>query len=290
MDWSSLGLCGSVLRCRNRRLWSSGRRIGPDFPHRLLAVRLKEVDVNMAGQSGTGTSATRRLGILVILLLAALALCGLWFSAEDVVQGSTVRIMYIHVPSIWTAYIAFGLTGLCSAVYLSGKNRSLAWDRVAGASGEIGVLFVAVSLVTGSMWGRLTWGTYWVWDARLTSTAFLFITYVGYLAVRQLGGTHRQRARRSSVLALLAILEIPLVHFSVTLWRSLHQEASVANPNAKVELDGLMLFSLFLGLVAFTMLFVWLVLHRQRAMMLEDAFSDRGLDVAITARRNEAGA
>ena len=159
----------------------------------------------MAGQSGTGTSATRRLGVLVIFLLATLALCGLWFSAEDVVQGSTVRIMYIHVPSIWTAYIAFGLTALCSGVYLSGKNRSLAWDRVAGASGEIGVLFVAVSLVTGSMWGRLTWGTYWVWDARLTSTAFLFITYVGYLAVRQLGGTHRQRARRSSVLALLAI-------------------------------------------------------------------------------------
>jgi heme exporter protein C len=85
-------------------------------------------------------------------------------------------------------------------------------------------------------------------------------------------------------------LEIPLVHFSVTLWRSLHQEASVLNPNAKVELDGLMLFSLFLGLVAFTLLFVWLVLHRQRVMALEDAFSDRGLDVAITARRNEAGA
>ena len=249
---------------------------------------MTEVDVNMALNVGTGTPATRRLGIVVIALMITLALCGLWFSAEDVVQGSTVRIMYVHVPSIWTAYIAFGLTALCSAVYLSSKKRSLAWDRVAGASGEIGVLFVAVSLVTGSLWGRLTWGTYWVWDARLTSTAFLFITYIGYLAVRRLGGTHRQRARRSSVLALLAVLEIPLVHFSVVLWRSLHQEASVANPNAKVEMDGLMLFSLFLGLVSFTLLFVWLVLHRQRTMMLEDAFSDRGLDAAITERHNEA--
>jgi len=145
-------------------------------------------------------------------------------------------------------------------------------------------------LVTGSLWGRLTWGTYWVWDARLTSTAFLFITYVGYLAVRRLDGTHRQRARRSSVMALLAILEIPLVHFSVNLWRSLHQDASVADPNAKVKLDGLMLFSLFLGLVTFTLLFVWLVLHRQRTMLLEDSFADRGLDVAIAERRNEAGA
>jgi len=238
--------------------------------------------------SSTGTPATRRLGVVVIAMLATLAMCGLWFSAEDVVQGSTVRIMYVHVPSIWTAYIAFGVTAMCSAVYLSGKSRSLAWDRVAGASGEIGVLFVAVSLVTGSLWGRLTWGTYWVWDARLTSTAFLFITYIGYLAVRRLGGTHRQRARRSSVLALLAVLEIPLVHFSVVVWRSLHQEATVANPNAKVELDGLMLFSLFLGLFAFTLLFVWLVLHRQRSLMLEDAFADRGLDAAIVARHKEA--
>ena len=242
----------------------------------------------MSTVSGTGTKATRGLGVIVILMLIALAAFGLLFSSEDVVQGSTVRIMYVHVPTIWVAYLAFALTAVCSAVYLSGKNRSLAWDRVAGASGEIGVLFVAVSLVTGSLWGRLTWGTYWVWDARLTSTAFLFITYIGYLAVRRLGGTHRQRARRSSVLALLAIVEIPLVHFSVRLWRSLHQSASVADPNAKVELDGLMLFSLFLGLVAFTLLFVWLVLHRQRTLQLEDAFADRGLDAAIAARREEA--
>lgn len=242
----------------------------------------------MNTRPGTGTSATRTLGAVVIVMMIALALFGLVFSAEDVVQGSTVRIMYVHVPTIWVAYMAFALTAACSATYLSGKNRSLAWDRVAGASGEIGVLFVAVSLVTGSLWGRLTWGTYWVWDARLTSTAFLFITYIGYLAVRQLGGTHRQRARRSAVLALLAVLEIPLVHFSVRLWRSLHQEASVADPNAKVQLDGLMLFSLFLGLVSFTLLFVWLVLHRQRTLQLEDAFSDRGLDAAIAARRAEA--
>ncbi len=237
---------------------------------------------------GTGTRNTRILGVLTIALLAFLALCGLVFSGEDVVQGSTVRIMYVHVPTIWVAYMAFMMTAACSAVYLSGRNRSLIWDRFAGAAGEIGVLFVAISLVTGSLWGRLTWGTYWVWDARLTSTAFLFITYVGYWAVRRLGGTHRQRARRSAVLALLAILEIPLVHFSVRLWRSLHQEASVASGGTDVELDGLMLFSLFLGLVAFTMLFVWLVIHRQRALALEDAVSDRGLDAAIEARREEA--
>ena len=237
---------------------------------------------------GTGTPATRRLGAIVLVLVTALALFGLVFSGEDRDQGSSVRIMYVHVPSIWVAYIAFILTAVCSGIFLSKRNRSLAWDRVAGASGEIGVLFVAVSLVTGSLWGRLSWGTYWVWDARLTSTAFLFITYIGYLAVRRLGGTHRQRARRSSVLALLAILEIPLVHFSVKLWRSLHQEATVATGGTDVHMDGLMLFSLFLGLVTFTALFVWLVLHRQRALFLEDAVADRRLDAAIAARRSEA--
>ena len=225
----------------------------------------------------------------MIASLIALSLFGLVFSAEDVVQGSTVRIMYVHVPSIWVAYMAFAFTAISSAVYLTAKNRSLGWDRFAGASAEIGVLFVAISLVTGSLWGRLTWGTYWVWDARLTSTAFLFITYIGYLAVRRLGGTHRQRARRSGVLALLAVLEIPLVHFSVRVWRSLHQEASVADKGTDVELDGLMLFSLFFGLVAFTLLFVWLVIHRQRTLWLEDAYADKGLDAAIVARREEAG-
>jgi heme exporter protein C len=225
---------------------------------------------------------------LAIVLLTTLAVLGLFISPEDVNQGSTVRIMYVHVPTIWVAYIAFLLTAVCSGTYLSGRNRSLGWDRVAGASAEIGVLFVALSLVTGSLWGRITWGTYWVWDARLTSTAFLFITYVGYLAVRRLDGTQRQRARRSAVLALLAVLEIPLVHFSVRLWRSLHQEASVATGGTDVELDDLMLFSLFLGLTAFSVLFAWLLLHRQRMIYLEDAMSSQGLDAAIEARRKEA--
>lgn len=242
----------------------------------------------MTPRRGTGTVATRRLGAVVLVLVTALALFGLIFSAEDRDQGSSVRIMYVHVPSIWVAYIAFIVTAVCSGVYLSRRNRSLAWDRIAGASAEIGVMFVAVSLVTGSLWGRLSWGTFWVWDARLTSTAFLFITYIGYLAVRRLGGTQRQRARRSAVLALLAILEIPLVHFSVRLWRSLHQEATVATGGTDVHMDGLMLFSLFLGLVTFTALYVWLVMHRQRTLTLEDTVADRGLDVAIEARRSEA--
>ena len=235
----------------------------------------------------TGTPFTRWLGLLTVVGIAVLAFLGLVVSPADVNQGESVRIMYAHVPGAWLAYLAFIVTAVSSAAYLWKRTRSLTWDRIAGASAEVGVLFMAISLVTGSLWGRLTWGTFWTWDARLTTTAFLFVTYVGYLAVRGLGGTHHQRARRSAVLALLAVLEIPLVHFSVELWNSLHQEASVLTRNSDVEMDGLMLFSLFFGVLVFTAMYIWLLLHRQRVLTLQDMIDDTGLDRAIAERRME---
>jgi heme exporter protein C len=236
---------------------------------------------------GTGTRFTRALGVATIVAFAVLALFGLVLSPADAQQGESVRILYVHVGTVWVAYLAFIVTAVSSAAYLWKRTRSLTWDRIAGASAEIGVLFMAVTLFTGALWGRISWGTFWVWDARVTTTAFLFITYVGYLAVRGLGGTHEQRARRSAVVALLAVLEIPLVHFSVRLWRSVHQDASVAG-RGDVTLDGLMLFTLLLGVVAFTMMYLWFVLHRQRVLMLSDLVDDRGLDDALAERRREA--
>jgi heme exporter protein C len=128
---------------------------------------------------------------------------------------------------------------------------------------------------------------FWQWDARLTTTALLFVTYIGYLAVRRLDGTHLQRAKRSAVIGLIAVIEIPLVHWSVRLWRSLHQEATVLNTNREIDMDGLMLFSLFVGVVAFSLLYVWLMMHRTRVMAMEDLIDDRGLDEALAARRLE---
>lgn len=235
----------------------------------------------------TGTRFTFLLGWATLVGIGFLLLLGLVLSPADVNQGESVRIMYAHVPGAWLAYLAFVVTAVSSAAYLWKRTRSLTWDRIAGASAEVGVVFMAISLITGSLWGRLTWGTFWTWDARLTTTAFLFVTYVGYLAVRGLGGTHHQRARRSAVLALLAVLEIPLVHFSVELWNSLHQEASVLTRNSDVEMDGLMLFSLFFGVIVFTMMYIWLVLHRQRVLTLDDLLDDTGLDRAIEERRRE---
>jgi heme exporter protein C len=242
----------------------------------------------VSNDRATSTPFTKGLGFFVVLGIALLIILGIFVSPADVNQGESVRIMYAHVPGAWLAYLAFVMTAVSSAAYLWKRTRSLTWDRIAGASAEVGVLFMGISLVTGSLWGRLTWGTYWTWDARLTTTAFLFVTYIGYLAVRGLGGTHQQRARRSAVLALLAVLEIPLVHFSVELWNTLHQEASVAGRGTDVEMNGLMLFTLFLGVVVFTLMYIWLVLHRQRSLMLEDMLDDSGLDHALSERRAEA--
>ncbi len=241
-------------------------------------------DARTAVARPTSTRFTRVLGVAVFLGMAWLVVFGLIISPDDRVQGEGVRILYIHVPTAWLAYLAFFVTGIASAFYLFKRTRSLVWDRIAGASAEVGVLFMGMTLVTGSLWGRISWGTFWTWDSRLTTTAFLFVTYIGYLAVRDLGGTHHQRAKRSAVLALLAMLEVPLVHFSVKWWRPLHQQESVADG----ELENLMLFTLFVGLIAFTLLYVWLVMHRQRVLALRDAVDDRGLDLALEARRNEA--
>jgi heme exporter protein C len=235
----------------------------------------------------TGSRGSRILGIATIIAMGWLVAFGLGFSPEDRDQREAVRLLYVHVPTIWIAYLAFVVTAIGSAMYLFTKKKSLGWDRLAGASAEIGTIFVAVTLVVGALWGRLTWGVFWQWDARLTTTALLFVTYIGYLAVRQLGGTHEQRARRSAVIGLLAVLEIPLVHWSVRLWRSLHQEATVLGTDADVNMDGLMLFSLFVGVVAFTLLYVWLLMHRTRGMAMEDYLDDRGLDEALEARRAE---
>jgi heme exporter protein C len=240
--------------------------------------------------AGTGSRGTRVIGILTIIAMGWLVAFGLGFSPADRDQDEAVRILYVHVPTIWIAYLAFIVTAIASGMYLFTKKKSLGWDRLAGASAEVGVLFMGITLATGMIWGRLTWGVFWEWDARLTTTAFLFVTYVGYLAVRRLGGSHEQRAKRSAILALLAVLEIPLVHWSVRLWRSLHQEASVLRPDGDVKMDGLMLFSLFVGIIAFTLLYAWLVIHRQRTLTAEDALESAGLDRAIAERRNEAAA
>lgn len=238
--------------------------------------------------AGVGTKSSRGVGLLAIGVMTWVVVSGLFLTPADRNQGDAVRIMYVHVPTAWIAYLAFVVTGAASLIVLIKKKPTPGFDRIAGASAEVGVMFMALTLISGSLWGRLTWGEYWAWDPRLTTTAFMFVTYIGYLAVRNLGGSQQQRAKRSAVLAALAVLEIPLVHFSVVLWRSLHQSASVLSPDGDIKMDGMMLFTLFAGVVGFTLTFVWLVMHRSRLMLMRSVIEDKGLEAAIRERQRES--
>jgi heme exporter protein C len=233
--------------------------------------------------TSTGTRATRVLGIVTLVGIASLLVLGLFISPQDEVQGDAVRLMYVHVPSAWLAYLSFFVTALGSLMVII--RKTLGWDRLAGASAEIGVLFTGLALVTGMIWGRITWGVYWTWDARLTSTALMFLLYVGYLAVRRIDVDPHARARRSAWVGLFAVLVVPIVHESVNWWRTLHQTPTLIRRDP--ELDGLMLFTLFVGVVTFTLVYLWLMLHKQRVLTMEDAAADHGLDEAIAERHAE---
>lgn len=234
--------------------------------------------------TGTGSRGSRIIGLLALLALGTTAILGLAVSPDDTVQGPLVRMMYVHVPVSTTAFLAFAVTALGSAIYL--WKKSFFWDAVAGASAEIGVVFTALSLATGMLWGRPTWGVWWTWDARLTSTALLFVVFLGYLALRRLPAEPHVRARRSAIAGLIAFVDVPIVHFSTVWWRTLHQGPTISK--LQPTIGGLQLFTLMLGFVAFLLVYWWLMIHRFRLQWVELRAEERGLAGALAERRAEA--
>jgi heme exporter protein C len=233
------------------------------------------------------TSTTRRLpwfGALVTLGLAATAFMALVGAPADAEQGDAQRLMYLHVPAAWLAYLAFTVTAIASALWLLPRTRSMTWDVLAGASAEVGVLFTALTLAVGSIWGKPIWGSWWEWDARLTTTAVLFFLYLGYLALRRAGGSPDQRAKRSAIAALVAFVDVPIVHFSVNWFQTLHQDGTVFNRKMQVEISGTMAATLVVAVVAFTLLYAYLCARRMELLQLEEGFEERELARAIAER------
>lgn len=198
-----------------------------------------------------------------VALLTALGLA--LFSPADVIQGDLARIMYVHVPSAWLAYLAFGITLIGSVGYL--VTRNLTWDLTAAASAEIGVFFTGLAIALGMLWAKPVWGVYWTWDARLTLTAIMFFVYVGYLALRRSFREPLLRARRSAILGILGAIQIPLVHFSVVWWRGLHQPPTVLRGDPQI--DGPLLVALLAGFVAFTVVYAALLRRRVELARLD---------------------
>jgi heme exporter protein C len=241
----------------------------------------------------TSTPATRVLGALAIAGLALTAVLALVVSPADINQKDAVRLLYIHAPTAWLAlYLSFGVTTLCSILYLWPRTRARFWDLAAGASAEIGVLFLGLTLVIGSIWGRTTWGVWWTWDARLTTTAVLFVLYLGYLALRRVPDDPAARSKRCAIAALGAFVGVPIVHQSVEWWRTLHQPASILDERRLLdpEIHGSMLTTLLVAIVAFTLVYAWLLIHRFRVAWLEERLEDRVLEVALAERRAEGAA
>lgn len=210
---------------------------------------------------------TRALGWLAALGLALGLVMAFGVAPREVTQGNVQRIMYVHVPSVWVAYLAFAVVFVASIGYL--WKRAGAADRVAHASAEVGVIFTGVTIATGSIWGKPTWGTWWTWDARLTSVAVLFVLYLGYLLLRKMIEDRERGARFAAVVGIIAALDIPLVHFSVVWWRTLHQPPSLMKPGP-ATMPPVIVAALLVNFVAFTLLYAYFVAKRTRLLRREE--------------------
>jgi heme exporter protein C len=230
----------------------------------------------------------RLLGPVTLVLLALTIWLGLWVTPPDVVQGNLVRLVYVHPSVAWVAlYVSFGTATVASALYLWRRTRSMVMDRVAHCAMEVAVVFIALTLVTGSIWGRPTWGVWWAWDARLTTTAILGVLALGYLALRRANDDPLLRARRAAVYAVLAAINVPIIHFSVDWWKTLHQGATVFTVNGTILIHGIQLWTLLMSFVAFTLIFFWLLRARYRLEERRDAASSTQLAQALVTRQRE---
>ena len=215
------------------------------------------------------------------LVAAAVGLwIGLFASPPDYQQGDSVRIMYVHVPAAWLASGGYFGLAIASGVALVWRHPLAA--IAARAIAPVGALFTAICLVTGSLWGKPTWGTYWVWDARLTSMLVLLFLYLGYLALAsaedERHGGDVTLGRGAAILALVGVVNLPIIKFSVEWWNTLHQGPSITLTKSTIDLA--MLTPLLVSLAGFTLLFGGIVLMRMRAALARQLVTARGRRLA----------
>jgi len=201
-----------------------------------------------------------------ILLFTAGLVGGLWIAPTDYQQGESFRIIYVHVPAAWMSlfvYIVMALAGACGLIW-----HVKLGDIVARACAPLGAWFTFLALLTGSLWGKPMWGTYWVWDARLTSELILLFLYLGYIALQGAIDDRRTAARAGAILAIVGTVNIPIVHYSVEWWNTLHQGPTVSKLDAP-SMDTTMLIPLLVMALAYNLYFVAVLFERVRCEILE---------------------
>jgi heme exporter protein C len=206
---------------------------------------------------------TRWLGWLAALGVVAALVMAFGVAPRELTQGNVQRIMYVHVPAVWVAYLAFIVVFVASIAYLWWRMPGS--DRLAHAAAEVGAVFLAVNIATGAIWGKPTWGTWWTWDARLTSVSVVFVIFVGYLMVRRMTDDEERGARFAAVVGILGTLNIPLVHFSVYWWRTLHQPPTFMKPGPSPA-AGSIRAALFVSFAGLALLGAYFIAERVRLL------------------------
>ena len=199
--------------------------------------------------------------VIGALLAATGVYAGLMLTPPDYLQGESVRILYVHVPAAWLGMAGYGFVAGASAAFLVWKHPLA--DVAARAAAPIGALYAAICLVSGSIWGRPTWGTWWEWDGRLTSMLILFFLYLGYIALANAGDDRERSSKTAAILALVGAVNLPIIRYSVVWWNTLHQGSSITLSGTTI--DRSILWPLPLTAIGFTLLFASFVLMRMRA-------------------------
>lgn len=216
----------------------------------------------------------KALGAVAIAAVVAVLIRAIYFTPIERLQGAAQKILYIHAPSAWVAFLAFGLVAIASALYLWLRDPRL--DYFAESSAEIGLVFTTVVLLTGPLWAKPIWGAYWTWDARLTLTLFLWFIFVGYVILRGALDDRDMRARYSAVIGILGACLIPFIHLSVYLFRTLHPMPVLLKPSAP-SMPADMTITLVSSFLAFTLLYIWLL--RERYQLSLDRAATVGDDI-----------
>jgi heme exporter protein C len=178
------------------------------------------------------------------------------YAPTDAIQGQPQRIFYFHVPIAWIAMLASGILAIVSIIYLWKKDER--WDYAARAAAELGAVFTTLALITGSIWGRTIWGTWWTWDPKLTATLVLWFIYIGYLMLRNYMGRTPASARAAAVLGIISFIDVPIIYEAVNWWRGLHPSAQVGVAGA---LPPEVVLTLMISLTTFTLLFSFLMVQ-----------------------------
>lgn len=225
---------------------------------------------------------TGLVGIAVVLVGLYMAFI---YAPTDRVQGHAQRIFYVHVPMAWLAYLAYGVLFVGAVGYLWKKDMK--WDRLARGSAELGFLFTTLVLVTGSLWGRPIWGTWWQWEARLTTTLVLWFIYLGYFMLRSYASDRDRAARHSAVLGVIGAIDIPIIHQSVEWWRTLHPEPVVLDTTGP-NLPDSMLYTLLVTFIGFTVFYVYLLGLKYRVELARDEISEREMNRIFASSKDPA--